>query len=151
MSRSTGKNMGSSAAGDAEALALFKGLTDGPLPPGVAQYILGGLRVEQARRPRRWESWRQAVWAAEALPVLVSLTLAVVLVVFWAFQGGRGAGVSSNGLPEAWEAIPAWAMNDAVATVEDIRSPTAEILAFSVPGKAGSTEVIFIVDRSMDL
>ena len=48
--------------------------------------------------------------------------------------------------------LEAHAMNDVVATVEDIRSPTAEVLALSLPEPSGArTEVILIVDGNMDL
>jgi hypothetical protein len=127
-------------------LPLFAGLTEGPMPAGVEEYILGGVHVEE-QHPRRPGllpvAWR-APW-----PALASLAAAAALVLVWAGGARRPAPAPVPPL-EAW--LPAHAMNDAVATVEDIRSETAEVLAFSLPeGAGGRTEVILIVDRSIDL
>lgn len=125
---------------DTEPLELFAGLTRGGLPAGVENYILGGLRVEEERPAG-------SVWSAATLwPALASLAAAAALVMVWAVSG---ADSSAPGI-DPW--IEAHAMNDVVATVEDIRSPTAEILALSLPEPSGRrTQVILIVDRSMDL
>jgi hypothetical protein len=138
-----------------EPLRLFTDLVRRPLPPGTEHYILGGLRVAQHRRRPAWH-WLPAA-IAEPLPVFVSLLAVAVLLVVWAFQGGRlpAPGVRE---PLPWAALermdpalPPYAMTNAVETVEDIQSTTAEILAFSLPGDTGPTEVILIVDRSIDL
>jgi hypothetical protein len=139
-----------------EPLALFSELTRRPLPPVTASYILGGLRVEEHRRaPRRWRLG--AFLIPEPLPMLVSLLALAALVVFWAFQGGParvGPGPDAmlrSSLDRFEPGLAPHAMTTAVETVEDIRSTTAEIFAFSMPGESGPTEVILIVDRSIDL
>ena len=125
---------------DTEPLDLFAGLTRGGLPAGVENYILGGLRVEEERRD-------DGVWSAASIwPALASLAAAAALVVVWALSGADPVAPATD----LW--LEAHAMNDVVATVEDIRSPTAEILALSLPGPSGGrTEIILIVDGSMDL
>lgn len=121
-------------------LPLFAGLTTAPLPPGVESYILGGLRVEEERG-------HPAMPAAGSLwPAVASLAAAAALVMVWALGASQGPGQQ----PELF--LEAHAMNDAVITVEDIDSPTAEVFAFSLAEpEGGRTEVIFIVDRSIDL
>ncbi len=138
-------------AAQGEPLALFAPLAgERPLPAGAEAFILGGLRVAQEERQVPARRWRPEPLAAAA-----SLA-AAALVLLWA-----AAGVWTGPEPQAPAALQrAWAeaplpphvMNNAVATVEDIRSSTAEVLAFSFPGGAsGNTEVILIVDRSIDL
>jgi len=123
---------------DGGPLPLFAGLTTAPLPPGVGSYILGGLRVEEERRHPAERT------AGNLWPAVASLAAAAALVMVWALGGSRAPA------PELW--LEAHAMNDVVATVEDIDSPTAEVFAFSLPQPAGGrTEVILIVDRSIDL
>ena len=125
---------------DTEPLDLFAGLTRGGLPAGVENYILGGLRVEEERR-------NDGVWSVASIwPALASLAAAAALVVVWALSGANPVAPGTD----LW--LEAHAMNDVVATVEDIRSPTAEILALSLPEPSGGrTEIILIVDGSMDL
>jgi hypothetical protein len=143
-------------AASTEPLTLFAKLTAQPLPPGTASYILGGLRAEEHRRARR--RWRPGSFLLpEPVPMLVSLLALAALVVFWAFQGGPSPGEAGpdallrSSLDRFEPRLAPHAMTTAVETVEDIRSTTAEILAFSMPGESGSTEVILIVDRSIDL
>lgn len=125
---------------ETEPLTLFAGLTRGPLPDGVGNYILGGLRVEEERRQSSW-------WSGPSLwPAMASLAAAAALIMFWAIGGTR----VTVEQPGPW--LEAHAMNDALSTVEDISSETAEVFALSLPAAAGgSTEVILIVDRSIDL
>ena len=139
-----------------EPLSLFSELTRQPLPPVTASYILGGLRVEEHRRSRRLPRLGSFL-IPEPLPMLVSLVALAALVVFWAFAGGPdpvGPGPDAlrwSSLDPFEPGLAPHAMTTAVETVEDIRSTTAEIFAFSMPGESGSTEVILIVDRSIDL
>lgn len=125
---------------DTEPLNLFAGLTRGGLPAGVANYVLGGLRVEEERRD-------DGAWSAASIwPALASLAAAAALIMVWAISGSESVAPGDD----LW--LEAHAMNDVVATVEDIRSPTAEILALTLPEPSGRrTEVILIVDGSMDL
>jgi len=125
---------------DTEPLGIFADLTRGELPAGVENYILGGLRVEEDRP-------EAVVWSSASIwPALASLAAAAALVVVWATSGGAAVTPGTD----VW--LEAHAMDDAVATVEDIRSPTAEVLALSLPEPAGGrTEVILIVDGSIDL
>ena len=125
---------------DTAPLPLFANLTSGPLPAGVENYILGGLRVEEERP-------EPVVWSAASIwPALASMAAAAALVVVWATSGHQGVTPAAD----IW--LEAHAMDEAVATVEDIRSATAEVLALSLPEPAGGrTEVILIVDGSMDL
>jgi hypothetical protein len=139
-----------------EPLSLFSDLTGQTLPPVTASYILGGIRVEEHRRAsRRWGLG--ALLLPEPLPMLVSLVALAALVVFWALAGGPDpagpgpAGRLRSGLGGFEPGLAPHAMTTAVETVEDIRSATAEVFAFSMPGEDGPTEVILIVDRSIDL
>jgi len=121
-------------------LPLFSHLTTAPLPSGVESYILGGLRVEEERTvppaPATGSLW----------PAVASLAAAAALVMVWAVGGREDPGLA----PVPW--LEAHAMNGVVTTVEDIDSPTAEVFAFSLPEPAGGrTEVILIVDQSIDL
>jgi hypothetical protein len=125
---------------DSGPLPLFSGLTTAPLPPGVQSYILGGLRVEEER------SVPASAAAGSLWPAVASLAAAAALVMVWAVGGGEDPAVA----PAPW--LEAHAMNGVVTTVEDIDSPTAEVFAFSLPEPTGGrTEVIMIVDRSIDL
>lgn len=125
---------------DGAPLPLFAGLTTAPLPPGVESYILGGLRVEEERGSPALQT------AGNLWPAVASLAAAAALVMVWAVGGSRAPVAVSGPLLEAH------AMNDVVSTLENIDSPTAEIFAFSLPEPAGGrTEVILIVDRSIDL
>jgi hypothetical protein len=139
-----------------EPLSLFSDLTRQPLPPVTASYILGGLRVEEHRRSHR-RPRPGSFFIPEPIPMLVSLVALAALVVFWAYAGGRapvGTGPDAllrSRLDRFDPGLAPHAMTTAVETVEDIRSTTAEVFAFSMPGESGSTEVILIVDRSIDL
>ena len=137
-----------------EPLPLFAALTSAPLPVDVEAYVLGGIRAVEARADRRrpllarW--WPQGVWW-EPVPMLASLLLVGVLLVIWAVRGGGGEAAPGNGAGPMELRLEAHAMNNGLAALEDIRSPTAEVFTFSLAGETGPTEVIMIVDRSMDL
>ncbi len=124
---------------ETEPLEIFAPLAEGPLPAGVSNYILGGIRVEE-ERPAHW-------WSGPSLwPALASMAAAAALLFAWAIGGTRG----SEERPGMW--LEAHAMEGAVTTVEDISSETAEVFALSLPQSAGGrAEVILIVDRSIDL
>jgi anti-sigma factor RsiW len=129
-------------AAEGAPLPLFAGLTSAPLPAALAADILRAVRVGMddavAPSPRPWGWLRPA-------PALAPLALAAGLVLLWAFGGGPAP------LPAAEPPLAAHAMSNTVGTVEDIRSDTANVYAFSVTGPGGPTEVILIVDRSIDL
>lgn len=137
---------------ETEPLILFRELLQQPLPPGVDQYILGGLRLEEGRRRTRplfRPGWRPQPWSLAAASLL-----AAALLILWAFPAGWGGPPAAHqqAFLDEWEPLLLpHAMRDVVATVEDIRSPTAEVFAFSLSGETVSTEVILIVDRSIDL
>ena len=128
-----------------EPLALFKGLVHGPAPEHVRSFILGGFRAVETESPRRrslGDLWSLVLW--EPAPALAALLLVGVLLLAWA-----GGSMTPAPVAEPW--LREGSMTNAVAAVEEIRSPTAEVFAFSLDDAAGPTEVILIVDRSIDL
>ncbi|MFQ5720419.1 MAG: hypothetical protein ACE5IK_12805, partial [Acidobacteriota bacterium] len=139
------------AAGTAP-LTLFHELTRQPLPEPVADEILRCLTRLPASRQRR--GWRWSVPALGPLlrqtPALAALLLTGVLMVVWAIRGPDATPARLDSPIDSFVLEP-MAMIDAMVAVEDIRSPTAEVFSFSVAGHTGPTQVVMIVDRSMDL
>ena len=137
-----------------EPLQLFAGLTGAPLPAGVENDILGGIRAAGPvvrRRRSVLARWLPPVASWEPVPILASLLLVGVLLVTWAVRGGTGLAPGGAGATPVELFLEAHAMTNGVVAVEDIRSPTAEVFTFSLDGEMGPTEVILIVDRSIDL
>lgn len=130
-------------------LPVFRSLASGPLPAGVENYILGGLRATGSRPSRSRFSPFRWVRRWEPVPMAASLILAGVLLLVWALRGGTGPPVPAG--PASFDSLPAHAMTNGIVALEDIRSSTAEVFTFSLQDETGPTEVILIVDQSIEL